>query len=77
MTMSERTSSDWFHSALIPNDATIEVIAPGISLRDYFAGQALSGGLASTSASDAIMLDKLAKYSFAVADAMLAARGEA
>lgn len=45
----------------------------GISLRDYFAAQALQGMLsANTEASD----DDLAKYAYSAADAMLAARDQ-
>lgn len=54
-----------------------EVYSPGLSLRDYFAGQALAGLLASPSrenqpaqANNSI----LGRWSYEIADAMLAAR---
>ena len=48
----------------------------GMSLRDYFAGQALVGLLAMPASLDGMgKTDKLiAQYAYAVADAMLAAR---
>ena len=45
----------------------------GMSLRDYFAGQALQGFLASSVCATA---QEFAKLSFAAADAMLEERGE-
>lgn len=52
------------------------VDSPGMSLRDWFAGQALTGWLASV---DVIistsMAQKAAEQSYLLADAMLAARG--
>jgi hypothetical protein len=45
--------------------------APGMTLRDWFAGQALQGLLASTKTSDALTI---AKDAYILADAMLRAR---
>jgi hypothetical protein len=47
--------------------------APGMSLRDYFAGQALAGMLACTDTEDATP-DGAAKWAYRYADAMLTAR---
>lgn len=44
----------------------------GMSLRDYFAGQALSGELAK--ADGYVTPDKLAEYAYQIADAMILAR---
>jgi hypothetical protein len=52
----------------------------GMSLRDYFAGQALAGGL-EQGVEDDMNLDwwhsthKIAKRAYAIADAMMEARG--
>lgn len=46
----------------------------GMSLRDYFAGQTLSGWLASMTDVDCPQIDRVAAFSYEVADAMLAAR---
>ena len=48
----------------------------GMSLRDYFAGQALIGLLAGRQPNNAYPLEYLAETSYATADAMLKARGE-
>jgi hypothetical protein len=50
-------------------------IQDGMSLRDYFAGQALAGIMADPSVDDA---DKhgIAKWSYRMADAMLEVRGD-
>jgi hypothetical protein len=45
--------------------------APGMTLRDWFAGQALQGLLASTKTSDGLAI---AKDAYILADAMLEAR---
>jgi hypothetical protein len=45
---------------------------PGMTLRDWFAGQALQGLLASTKTSDGLAI---AKDAYILADAMLRARG--
>lgn len=46
----------------------------GMSLRDWFAGQALAGWLASFAPGDIIVQSKCAELSYRLADAMLAAR---
>lgn len=46
----------------------------GMSLRDYFAGQTLSGWLASMTDVDCPQIDRVAVFSYKVADAMLEAR---
>lgn len=62
------------------NGDVVQESEPGMSLRDYFAGQALMGELASQNSGDSIgvwtldMTPKLAKICYATADAMLAAR---
>lgn len=57
-----------------PNDAT-KVIGAGMTLRDYFAGQALAG-IASRQNYHGIATAP-AKEAYAIADAMLAAREQA
>lgn len=52
---------------------------PGMTLRDYFAAKAMSGWLASFPASESHPVvsgleEKVANYSYALADAMLRAR---
>ena len=56
---------------------------PGMTLRDYFAGQALVGWIASLSArheepgySDVAAAEEAARLAYVAADAMLAAREE-
>jgi hypothetical protein len=56
-----------------------KVIGRGMTLRDYFAGQALAGSLgvvvgAPSSAKDPKALQTVAVFCYAMADAMLAAR---
>jgi hypothetical protein len=46
----------------------------GMTLRDYFAGQALTGLLAGRQPNNAYPLEYLAETSYATADAMLEAR---
>ena len=48
----------------------------GMTLRDYFAGQALTGLLAGRQPNNAYPLEYLAETSYATADAMIKARGE-
>jgi len=48
----------------------------GMTLRDYFAGQALTGLLAGRQPNNAYPFEHLAEMSYATADAMLKARGE-
>lgn len=58
------------HAVCIPSEGCR--VAPGMSLRDYFAGQALAGLVSLRSVS----LDDAAVLSFVVADKMLSERGE-
>ncbi|NEG99720.1 hypothetical protein GQQ22_13420 [Pantoea agglomerans] len=46
----------------------------GMTMRDYFAAKAMQGELASGTASN--YLDNIASRSYAIADAMLRARGQ-
>ena len=48
----------------------------GMSLRDWFAGMALSGYLANPDPEMDLVIEILAKHSYAIADAMLEARKE-
>ncbi len=48
----------------------------GMTLRDYFAGQALVGMLAGRQPNNAYPLEHLAQMSYATADAMIKARGK-
>ena len=56
----------------VPNDAAVNGDA-GMTLRDYFAGQALSGMLANPEPLD-LLHNEIADYAYEVADAMLEAR---
>jgi hypothetical protein len=47
---------------------------PGMTLRDWFAGQALAGNLASVPPDADPDAEAMARFSYRVADAMLAAR---
>lgn len=51
-------------------------IIPGMTLRDYFAGQALAGMMANAE-SWSVSSEKLAGYAYSAADAMLAERDKA
>jgi hypothetical protein len=51
-----------------------EIVGGGLSVRDYFAAKAMQGELASGTASN--YLDNIASRSYAIADAMLRARGQ-
>lgn len=46
----------------------------GMTLRDYFAAQAMQGAIASLKEGEELNLEHLAKWAYQVADAMLAAR---
>ena len=64
----------------VAKDNTGMMINTGMSLRDYFAGQALSGGLEQGVENDMNLgwwhqPSKVAKRAYAIADAMLKARG--
>lgn len=57
------------------NDWYVTEQHPGMSLRDWFAGQAMTGWLASYSPEDmAPVPEKVAKFFYSLADAMLAER---
>lgn len=59
----------------VPNDGTEwNQVEFGMTLRDFFAAQAMQGELASGGASN--YLDNIASRSYAIADAMLRARGQ-
>ena len=49
----------------------------GMTLRDYFAAKAMSGWLASYRSDISVKSDGLARFSYEIADAMIAARGDA
>ncbi|MCM0752012.1 hypothetical protein DEA98_14170 [Brucella pseudogrignonensis] len=55
------------------SDGNFSIAQVGMTLRDYFAGKALSGWPVTDHGSDA---DALARKCYAMADAMIAARGE-
>ena len=57
-----------------PTVAGQTVYSNGMSLRDYFAGQALAGWLASFSSDDAVKSEGCARLAYELADAMLQAR---
>lgn len=46
----------------------------GMTLRDWFAGQALAGWLASFGPGEAVKVNGLAQFAYEIADALLAAR---
>lgn len=52
----------------------IAATSPGMYLRDWFAGQALAGWLASFGPGEAVKAESVAEFSYEIADAMLAAR---
>lgn len=49
-------------------------ISSGMSLRDWFAGQAMAGWLACYAPGDAVKAPGVARFAYEIADAMLAAR---
>lgn len=49
----------------------------GMHLRDWFAGQALAGWLASFPSDTAVKAEGVARFSYQIADAMLAERAKA
>lgn len=51
-------------------------ISVGMSLRDWFAGQALAGWLASFPVDAAVKVPNVASFAYEIADAMLTARKE-
>jgi hypothetical protein len=64
-----------FPEPFVPKSSGLSInMHPGMSLRDWFAGQALAG-LCNGARGTGWRKSKLAKDAFAFADAMLAARG--
>lgn len=55
--------------------ATHAVVRPGMTLRDYFAGQALQG-MYSNASFDDVIKQALAVVAYKQADAMMKARGD-
>lgn len=60
----------------LPGDEISNSASPGMSLRDWFAGQAISGTLSNNEWNPDVINDpkRLARWSYVYADAMLAAR---
>jgi hypothetical protein len=54
---------------------TVDIVNPGMTLRDYFAAKALQA-MATRSDMDGVAYDKLAAYAYDYADAMLAERSK-
>ena len=52
------------------------LVAQNMSLRDWFAGQALAGMSASVDGYDKPWWDRIAEEAYTAADALLSARGE-
>ena len=61
---------------LVAKDKTGMMINMGMSLRDYFAAQAMQGMLAACTGWSEQEQTRLAKCSYMMADVMLKARGE-
>jgi hypothetical protein len=57
----------------VAHEVNLETCRKGMSLRDWFAGQALAGWLANP-VGDGSDANELARYSYKMADAMLKAR---
>ena len=55
---------------------TQNVTLKGMTIRDWFAGQAITGALANGDDFEFAEWDNCAKYAYALADAMLAERGK-
>ena len=70
--MSGRTDGGYNEPAFPRTDGRHSGEQAGMSIRDYFAGQALAGICADPSL--AMTKDKIAEWSYSVADAMLLAR---
>lgn len=61
------------HAFPLDNDFTSQ---SGMTLRDYFAGQALAGACADPSATESMTYERIAEWCYNQADAMLAARAQ-
>lgn len=59
----------------VPAGSTVVQIATGLSVRDYFAGKAITGALANT-LPDNLWMEAAADRAYAMADAMLKARNK-
>lgn len=63
-----------------PNGAVVppggEEHLPGMTLRDYFAAKAMQGNISSVQEGEVVIPDRLARWSYEMADAMLKARGK-
>lgn len=59
---------------LVPHNPDFAYSATGMTLRDWFAGQALTGLLAGRQPNNAYPAEHIAETSYAMADVMLAAR---
>lgn len=70
----ERNGGPAFPNSVQPDFQYAEA---GMSLRDWFAGQALAGWLASFGETTSPKADKCAAFAYEMADAMLAERAEA
>ena len=59
---------------VLPNGFETTAPRPGMSLRDYWAGEVVNGELAGLPADSRISAEAVARWGFKVADAMLAER---
>jgi hypothetical protein len=76
--MSDKTGGPAFPvETVYHHNGQIEYGTPGMTLRDWFAGQALNGWLSTFGPDDPLASAKeVAIFAYGVADAMIAARGE-
>ena len=65
----------WYDFQPCTGDQVVREQWSGMTLRDYFAAKAMQGYFASPVASHRVDADDVAKYCYAMADAMLRARG--
>lgn len=73
---------DGHHVVLPSGQIEWMTVKPGMSLRDWFAGKALQGGIASDAHPDVVIQETFefaarAKWAYEMADAMLAERAKA
>ncbi|WP_375194680.1 hypothetical protein [Sphingobium sp.] len=76
MSSSNNPSAFPVNTANMPNPGAYEA-DPGMTLRDWFAGQALAGMMASEAGIQPYPHDWAAERAFLIADAMLAERAKA